>query len=41
MNLEQNKAIVRGYMNEIMNKGNLNAFDVYFSERVLLITLRD
>jgi len=34
-NLEQNKAIVRGYMNEIINKGNLNSFDLYFSERVL------
>ena len=35
MNLDQNKAIVRGYMNEIINKGNLNTFDLYFSERVL------
>ena len=34
-NLEQNKAIVRGYMNEIINKGNLNSFDLYFSETVL------
>jgi predicted ester cyclase len=34
-NLEQNKAIVRGYMNEVINKGNLNSFDIYFSERVL------
>jgi len=33
--LEQNKAIVRDYMNEIINKGNLAAFDNYFSERVL------
>lgn len=35
MKLEQNKAIVRGYMNEIINKGNFDAFDGYFSERVL------
>lgn len=35
MNLDQNKTIVRGYMNEIINKGNLNTFDLYFSERVL------
>ncbi|MGH9878419.1 MAG: hypothetical protein ACRD5H_12350, partial [Nitrososphaerales archaeon] len=33
--LEQNKAIVRDYMNEVLNKGNLAAFDNYFSERVL------
>ena len=35
MNLDQNKAIVRGYMNEIINKGNLNTFDLYLSEKVL------
>lgn len=35
MKLEQNKAIVRGYMNEILNEGNLAAFDSYFSEDVV------
>jgi predicted ester cyclase len=29
--LEQNKAIVRGYLTEIVNKGNLSAVDTYFS----------
>jgi steroid delta-isomerase-like uncharacterized protein len=33
--LEQNKAIVRGYMNDIVNKGDFAAFDNYFSEKVL------
>lgn len=33
--LEQNRAIVRGYMTEIINKGNLDAFDGYFSDKVL------
>ena len=33
--LEQNKAIVRGYMNEVLTKGDLAAFDRYFSEDVL------
>jgi steroid delta-isomerase-like uncharacterized protein len=33
--LEQNKAIVRGYMNEVLNKGDLAAFDSYFSEDVV------
>lgn len=33
--LEQNKAIVRGYMNEVLNKGNVAAFDTYFSEDVV------
>ena len=33
--LEQNKAIVRGYMDEVLNKGNLAAFDNYFSEDVV------
>jgi len=35
MKLEQNKAIVRGYLNEVVNKGNLAAFDSYFSEDVV------
>jgi steroid delta-isomerase-like uncharacterized protein len=32
---EQNKAIVRGYMDEILSKGNLTAFDDYFSEEIV------
>jgi len=39
MKLEPNRAIVRGYMNEIINKGNFDAFDGYFSERVLFNNL--
>jgi len=35
MSMEQNKAIVRGYMEEVLNKGNLAAFDDYFSEDVV------
>jgi len=33
--LEQNKAIVRGYMTEVLNKGNLAAFDNYMSADVV------
>jgi steroid delta-isomerase-like uncharacterized protein len=33
--LEQNKAIVRGYMNDVLNNGNVAAFDTYFSEDVV------
>ena len=32
MKIEQNKAIVRDYLNEIVNKGNMRAFDTFFSE---------
>ena len=35
MSLEQNKAIVRGYLEEIVNRGNMAAFDSYFSEDVV------
>ena len=35
MKLEHNKAIVRGYMNEVVNKGNLAAFDSYISTDVV------
>ena len=35
MKLEQNKAIVRDYLNEIVNKGNMSAFDTFFSEDVV------
>ena len=34
MNLEQNKATVRSYMDEIMNKGNMAALDSYLSDEV-------
>lgn len=33
---EENKAIVCGYMEEILNKGNLEALDKYFSEQVVI-----
>jgi predicted ester cyclase len=33
--LERNKAIVRGYMEEVLNKGDLAAFDKYFPERFM------
>ena len=33
--LEQNKAIVRDYLNEIVNKRDLTLFDSYFSEDVV------
>jgi steroid delta-isomerase-like uncharacterized protein len=35
MNLEQNKAIVRSYLDEIVNKGNMTALDSYLSEDVM------
>jgi len=35
MKIEQNKAIVRDYLNEIVNKGNLGAFDTFFSDDVM------
>jgi steroid delta-isomerase-like uncharacterized protein len=35
MSTEENKAVVRGYMEEVLNKGNLAAFDDYFSEDVV------
>jgi hypothetical protein len=34
--LEQNKAVVRGYLNEVVEQGNLTAFDNYFAAEVLL-----
>jgi len=40
MNLEQNKSIIRDYLNEIVNKGNMAAFDDYFSENVLFNNAR-
>lgn len=35
MSTEQNKAHVCGYMNEVLNKGNMAAFDEYFSKDVV------
>ena len=35
MTTEQNKAIVRGYMDEILSKGNLAVFDDYFAEEIV------
>ena len=35
MNLEQNKAIVRSYMEEIVNKGNIAALNRYLSDDVV------
>ncbi len=35
MTLEQNKAIVRGYLIDIVNKGDMAAFDRYFSADVV------
>ena len=35
MRLEHNKAIVRGYMSEVLTKGNLAAFDSYISADVV------
>ena len=40
MKLEQNKAIVRDYLNDIVNKGNMAAFDSYFSEDVVFNNFR-
>jgi len=35
MSLDHNKAIARDYLNEIVNKGNMAAFENYFSEDVV------
>jgi len=35
MKIEHNKALVRGYMNEVLIKGNLAVFDSYFSTDVV------
>ena len=35
MKLEQNKAIARDYLNELVNKGNMAAFDTFFAEDVV------
>jgi steroid delta-isomerase-like uncharacterized protein len=40
MKQEQNKAIVRDYLNEIVNKGNMAAFDSYFAEDVVFNNIR-
>ena len=41
MKIEQNKAIVRDYLNEIVNKGNVSAFDTFFSEDVVFNEARN
>jgi steroid delta-isomerase-like uncharacterized protein len=41
MKLEQNKAIVRDYLNEIVNKGNMGAFDIFFSDDVVFNETRN
>ena len=41
MKIEQNKAIVRDYLNEIVNKGNMSAFDTFFSEDVVFNEARN
>jgi steroid delta-isomerase-like uncharacterized protein len=41
MDLEQNKAIVRGYLDEIVNRRNLTAFDSFFSEDVVFHDVRN
>ena len=41
MKLEQNMAIVRDYLNEIVNKGNMAAFDSFFSEDVVFNEARN
>lgn len=35
MTTELNKAIVRGYMEEILSKGNMTAFDDYFPQEIV------
>jgi predicted ester cyclase len=41
LKLERNKAVVRGYMEEVLNKGNLAAFDSYFSPDVVMNNSKD
>ena len=41
MKLEQNKAIVRDYLNEIVNKANMSAFDTFFAEDVVFNETRN
>jgi predicted ester cyclase len=41
LKLEHNKAVVRGYMDEVLNKGNLAAFDSYFSTDVVMNNSKD
>src|SRR5882757_5057983 len=40
MSLEQNKAIVRGYLNDIENNRNMAAYDQYLSEDVVFNEVR-
>ena len=41
MKLEQNKAMVRDYLNEIVNKGNMSAFDILYAHTNFLTTFMD
>jgi steroid delta-isomerase-like uncharacterized protein len=41
MDIEQNKAIVRRYLDEIVNRRNLTAFDSFFSEDVVFNDVRN
>ena len=41
MDLEQNKAIVRGYLDEIVNRRNLTALDNFFAEDVVFNDVRN
>jgi steroid delta-isomerase-like uncharacterized protein len=40
MNPEENKAIVRGYLNDLVNDRNMGAFDRYFSADVVFNDVR-
>jgi steroid delta-isomerase-like uncharacterized protein len=40
MNLEQNKAVVRSYLHQIVNKGNMAALDSYLSDDVIFNNAR-
>lgn len=35
MSTDDNKALVRGYMEQILNRGELESFDTYFAEGVI------
>jgi len=41
MNPKENKAIVRGYLNDLVNDRNMGAFDRYFSDDVVFTSTYD
>lgn len=41
MKLEQNKAIVRDYLDAIVNKSNLSGFDTFFADDVVFNETRN